>query len=284
MRTFEAGDIPILLDIITAAEWQGERQGEMCCPWCKRLLRADRLHDHDCRAAQLMGWARQVAAVLSAFLLAAGLLCGAAPLHAQEPPPAVSIVSAAGVSLSDESAVIPVFLLRFDAPVTVGDSPVCRLAVDVSLSGLPGESIDIQKPQTWKAGEVFGELQRRVGSDNDGGSTYVVGRAGFHTRILPADQTPRQRYARSYGVGVRVERRDAGGSIRRSVALLYGRSDVSSPHFDKGQILIEGHAKVANLAGADIVIGGDAYLSVSRSPSRGARDVLRVWVGAGWGG
>jgi hypothetical protein len=27
-----------------------------------------------------------------------------------------------------------------------------------------------------------------------------------------------------------------------------------------------------------------AFWVLSRSPSRGARDVLRVWVGAGWGG
>lgn len=203
--------------------------------------------------------------------------------RAQEPPATFAGVVAAGVSLSDESAAIPVLALKFNAPVTVGDSPICRLDVSLSLSGLPGESIDLEQPTTWKAAELFGELQRRVGQDYAGGSTYLVLRSGFHTRILPSDQTPRDRYARSTGIGVRVERRDKAGSIRRSIALLYGRSDVASPEFDAGQILVEGHAQVATIGGTSVVIGGDAYLSVSRSPSHGARDVLRVWVGAGWG-
>lgn len=214
--------------------------------------------------------------------LVAGLLCapGSATL-AQEPPATFSGVAAVGVSLSDESAAIPVLRLDFNGPLVLGDSPACRVDVTLQLSGLPGESIDLQEPTTWKAAEVFGELQRRVGSDRAGASTYVVLRGGFHTRILPSDQTPRERYARSYGAGVRLEHR-AAGSIRRSIALLYGRSDVVSPQFDYGQLMVEGHAKVASIAGASLVIGGDAYLSVSRTPAQGARDVLRLWVGAGW--
>lgn len=221
--------------------------------------------------------------VVAAFLLAGILLCGAAPLQAQEPPATFSGVVGAGVSLSDESAAIPVLQLRFNSPVAIGDSPVCRLDVTLSLSGLPGESIDLEQPTTWKAAEVHGELQRRIGSDGAGGSTYLVGRAGFHTRILPRDQTPLDRYARNYGVGVRVERRDGDGSIRRSIALLYGRSDVASPQFDYGQLMVEGHARLAGLGPVDVIVGGDAYLSVSRTPARGARDVLRIWVGAAFG-
>lgn len=219
-----------------------------------------------------------------AILLSLGLLYGAAPLRAQEPPATFSGVVGAGVSLSDESAAIPALRLAFNAPVAIGDNPVCRLDVTVQLSGLPGESIALEEPTTWKAAEIHGELQRRVGRDHAGGSTYLVLRGGFHTRILPADETPRDRYARSYGLGVRVERRDAAGSIRRSVALLYGRSDVASPEFDRGQLMVEGSAKIATIKGADVVFGGDAYLSVSRNPARGSRDVLRIWVGAGWGG
>jgi hypothetical protein len=221
---------------------------------------------------------------MRASALAAVLLYGAFPARAQEPPATFSGVVGAGVSLSDESAAIPELRLSFNAPVALGDSPVCRLDVTVQLSGLPGESIELEQPTTWKAAEIHGELQRRVGTDHAGGSTYVVLRGGFHTRILPSDETPRDRYARSYGLGVRVERRDGAGSIRRSIALLYGRSDVASPHFDSGQLLLDGFARIASVKGADIVIGGDAYLSVSRNPSHGARDVLRMWIGAGWGG
>lgn len=212
------------------------------------------------------------------------LACVASHLPAQEPGASLEAVTAAGVSLSDESAVIPVLRISSNAPLAIGDRAVARLDVSIALSGLPGESIELQEPQTWKAAEVFGELQRRIGSDGQGASTYVIWRGGFHTRILPSDETPRDRYARSYGLGVRVERRDSQGSIRRSIALLYGRSDVASPEFDAGQIMVEGHAKLAEVGAVDVILGGDAYLSVSRSPSHGARDVLRVWVGAGWGG
>ena len=216
------------------------------------------------------------------FLLLLALL----PLvaSADEPKATTEVVAAGGVSLSDESGTIPAIRVTTNAPLTIGDAPICRLDVSLALMGLPGASVDLEEPQTWKSAEVFGELQRRIGRGDDGASTYVVGRAGFHTRILPRDQTPRDRFARSYGVGVRAERRDEDGSIRRSIAILYGRSDVAAPKFGKGQILIEGHAKLTTVKGVDLIVGGDAYLSVSRSPGIGARDVLRVWTGLAWGG
>lgn len=209
-------------------------------------------------------------------------LFGAVAL-AEEPPASFEGMLGAGVSLSDDSAAIPIIRLAFNGPVAFGEDPVCRLAVDVALLGLPGESVSLQKPQTWKSAEVFGELQRRVGTDYHGSSTYVVARGGFHTRIIPKDPAPRDRYARSYGVGIRVERRDTTGSIRRTIALLYGRSDVADPHFDKGQLMVEGSAKIADIKGAAVTVGGDAYLNVSRTSGRGVRDVARAWVGVSWG-
>jgi hypothetical protein len=220
---------------------------------------------------------------MRSFLLAAGLLCGAAVLRADEPPASFSGMIGVGASMSDASEAIPIIRMEFNAPVAFGDEDVARLDVAVALMGLPGDEVDINKPKTWKSAEVHGELQRRIGSDYHGSSTYLVGRAGFHTRIIPSDPAPRDRYARSYGVGVRVERRDEDHSIRRTIAVLYGRSDVANPHWDKGQIIVEGSARIAGVAGVEVIVGGDAYLNVSRTQGRGVRDVARVWVGASWG-
>jgi len=124
----------------------------------------------------------------------------------------------------------------------------CRVRVEVRGEGLL----------------VADRLERSVGLDRT-----VIQAAGERVQV----------------VAVRLaERRDEDGSIRRSIAILYGRSDVAAPKFGKGQIMVEGHTKLTTVKGVDLIVGGDAYLSVSRKPGPGARDVLRVWSGIAWGG
>lgn len=214
-----------------------------------------------------------------------GFMLWYVPAWAQEPATTVTALAGGGVSLSDDSAAIPKILVSVDAPLHIGEAgqALGRLRVDLAISGLPGGAVNLEDPITWKSAELYGEYQRRVGAW-EGSETLIVGRAGFLTRILPADQKPRQRFARVYAAGVRAQKREAG-VITRSVALMYGRSEVASPdQFHAGQIVIEGHVQLAKARGVTITIQGDAHLQIGHRNGPGERDVLRMGVMAGWGG
>lgn len=225
-----------------------------------------------------------ILAIFLGILAALGLTASARGADLPEPPSSVSVLAGAGVSMSDESAAWPIARISVESPLFLGRSPYGRLAIDVSFLGLPGDSIDLRKVETYKALDFAGEYKWRIGASPGGaGATYAVGRAAFATRVLPTDPSPRDRYARSYGVGVRAEHREAG-VITRAVEVLYGRSEIASPEAGKGQLMVAGHVTVTTVRGVSLVIGGDAHLNIGKSiAARGARDVGRVWVAASIG-
>lgn len=207
-------------------------------------------------------------------------------VRAQEPEATVTVLAGAGVSLSDESAAIPSLRVTVDSPAFVGQSgdALGRLRVDLVLSGLPGETVKLEDPLTWTSAELYGEGQRRIGSWGGSESLLVV-RGGFITRILPRDEEPRQRFARTYTAGLRAQHRGADGIVSRSIALMYGRSEVASPdRFHAGQVVVEGHVRLATVRGVDVTISGDAHLTLGKDRQRGERDVMRLGVAVGWGG
>lgn len=220
-------------------------------------------------------------AAIAAVVL--GLATWASPLELPEPPGTVSVLTGAGVSMSDESSAWPFARIAVETPVYFGRAAVGRMDVTVTFLGLPGDTLDLAQVETYKALEFSAGYKYRIGSSEDGSSaTYAVGRAAFATRVLPTDPAPRDRYARSYGLGVRAEHREAG-VITRAVEVLYGRSEIASPEAGKGQLMVAGHVTVTTVRGVSLVIGGDAHLNVGKSVARGARDVARVWVAASIG-
>lgn len=219
-------------------------------------------------------------------LLALALTLVAAQVRADEVPEPPSRVQGAigvGASFSDDSsAILPAARIELDAPLYVGAKPLLRLMVALQLAALPGQELNIADPATFASAEVVGELGRRIGRSPDGlGETVISVRGGWATRILPTDEQDRERYARQWGLMFRSQRRDADGNVTRSIAAGWGRADVVSPEFDKGQIIVDGKVRLVDLGWGAIELWADAYLSVSRTPTSGSRDLMRVWVSVG---
>jgi hypothetical protein len=227
------------------------------------------------RRAQRNGPCRRLPLIALAALAVAS---SAHALELPEPPGTVSVLTGAGVSMSDESAAWPFARVSVETPVFVGRSAFGRMNIDVTFLGLPGDTLDLQDVATYKALEFSAGYKWRIGASDDGASsTYVTGRAAFATRVLPADPAPRDRYARVYGAGIRAEHREAG-VITRAVEALYGRSEIASPEMHYGQLMVSGHVRVVTAKGVALIVGGDAHLNIGKSVARGARDVARIWL------
>lgn len=258
---------------------------------CPPVLLPEALTIHDVKETQGVGRVPSWTLGSLTFLLAAGLLCGAATIQAQDEPPAAVEVSAGAVASlsSDESAVLPTATVLVDAPVYLGQgSAIGRVFVRGTLSGLPGETVDLGNVSTFKAFEVVGEYERRIGVSYDGGSsTYVVARGQFATK-LASDPAPRVRYPRAYGVGVAFERRDAVGIARRA-EIIVGRSQIASPDsWGKGQVIVDLSVRLAKFkvggVQSTVNLRVESHLNIARALPRGTRDVTRAYVeaAAGW--
>jgi len=220
------------------------------------------------------------------LILGAVIVLGAMQARSDElpePPSRVQGAIGVGASFSDDSsAILPAARIELDAPLYVGAKPLLRLSVALQLAALPGQELNVTDPATFASAEVVGELGRRIGRSPDGlGETMISVRGGWATRILPTDEQDRERYARQWGVMFRSQRRDADGNVTRAIAAGWGRADVVSPEFDKGQIIVDGKVRLVDLGWGAVELWADAYLSVSRTPTSGARDLMRVWVSLG---
>lgn len=219
--------------------------------------------------------------VASAFLLAAGLLCGASPVGAQEPPATVEILAGAGVSVSDDSAAVPVALVGVDAPVYLGDESVARIRAALRLHGSPGQTLDLERVDTFQGAELDAQLERRIGAGGNS-ATYVVTGGGFATRRDARGEGPRERFPLWYYAGLAVEHRPGSdGPPSRRFMVGMGSSEVCHPTSRAPRdLIVQGHVRVATARGVSFVIQGDAARPLWGS----GRGVFRIAVLTGWGG
>ncbi len=271
------------------SERHGDRRQAAQAPIARRRVGRDR-RPRQRRRDQRFGTVAR--GLVVAALAALAVLAIAAPARAAdlpEPASSVTVLTGAGISMSDQTQAWPLARIGVDAPIFLGhDRAIGRLDVTLTLAGLPGDTLDLARVETYKALELSAAYKRRIGASGDGSSsTYVVGRSGFLTRVLPSDPAPRDRYARVYGAGVRAEHRDQG-EVTRAIEVIYGRSEVASPDMYHGQLVVSGHVKVVDVKGVSLVIGADAHLNLGKRDASayyyGAarpRDVARVWVSVG---
>jgi len=216
-------------------------------------------------------------------LLLALLAVGAGHATAAEAPNAgpLTIAAQAGglVTLTGEdTALTPAATIDVDGPLAIGEGAPLRVRVELRLTTLPGESIDLADPQTFRGATVDVSLRRIVGRLASGDqeiTTAVVALAGFGTR-LSAEPGPVDRLIRRYAGGVRLAEARSGAEL----AVLFGRDELAAEAFGLGQVLVRGRVPVPATAGVAHLVG-DAVLSVGRED--GARDVLRVGVQADLG-
>lgn len=215
------------------------------------------------------------------------LLAIAPAALASEPASTVSVAAGVGLAVSDETAAYPEVTVEGDVPVYVGDAAVARLRARLELSGLPGEATDasglsLLDPQNFKAAGAGLALSRRIGrgpSDQVDGSqqgVYVEVVGETWTRLVTRDAQPRDRFAGALTAGVRLERRSLSGQVERYVSARWGRSDVASPTFGMGQVVIEGRARIVGYQGVNLTVGARVDVDVARSAT--GRDRFNVFV------
>lgn len=235
----------------------------------------------------------------AAFLLAAGLLCGAAPLQAQTPAPTptplpdwnVSISAGGLVTMSADAGtdVTPTAFVDVDAKLPVGKVRDLRSYFRLGITSAPGQSVDLADPSTFRAAEVGMGVAYEVGESAEI-RTYLVAEAGFQTR-LPGDPEPTDRVLHYYGGGVRLTHSSGSG-----ITVILGRDQVAdavippplpdgtTPSYQGVQAILYGSLAIPGTKGYGLLIG-DATVNVYTPSVAGSvkRDVVRIGLAAAWG-
>ncbi len=107
------------------------------------------------------------------------LLLALAPF-AQGTEPAASARVHAGYAaiLASKAAYRPVVAVDVDAPVSLGRVSIARVQAKLGINGIESKPIDPSDARTFGSGEFEVAILRRVGSDSDGGASYIGLRGG----------------------------------------------------------------------------------------------------------
>jgi len=134
------------------------------------------------------------------------------------------------VVLSEKAAAVPTALVEVDAPVALGRESVARVMALLRISGVAGdEKFSVGDASTFNSAEFELWIKRRIGSDYDGGATYVYMHGGGAVLRDSHGAEPYQRNPLWYSVGLTLERRESKKFPKRWVSIGYGHSDISSP-------------------------------------------------------
>lgn len=157
------------------------------------------------------------------------LLC-ALPLAAQDEPHASDQVSLGAAAVVQEDAtIVPAAIIGVDFPVYLGHSPVLRAYTLLAIDGAAGETLAPGDVRTFRALRFDAWLQRRIGTDGEGGSTYLAAHVGGAARLDTAGREPFVRAPLWWSAGLVFERRADEHFPHRRAALGFGHSDLSSP-------------------------------------------------------
>lgn len=213
----------------------------------------------------------------------------AAPAYASdnEPPSIITVSGGVGVAISDDSAAFPEVYIEADTPMYLFDErSVGRLRARLELLQLPGDAVQedgpsLLTPEIFRAAGGSLAYSFRIGkspmaADGSQQSVYVEIAAEAWTRFVTRDERPRDRLAKAISAGVRVERRTLSGNVERFVSARWGRSDVASPSFGAGQVIVEGRAQLYNYRGTSLSVGARIDADVLRAP--GGRDRFEVYT------
>lgn len=181
------------------------------------------------------------------------------------------------------TAVLPGVRLRVDGPVAFGERTPLEIYSILELGGQPGETVDPTQVATFKAAEFTGGLAKVIGDARRGTQhlrTFVFLEGGFATR-LPHDPGPAERYPRRLVMGFGVEEMESGARAR----LGFGDVGAAGP-VSWRQVIVAGEAPLKKFGSVDVVLGGDAVITIGKDPfvSGAQRDIFRAFVGARVGG
>lgn len=176
------------------------------------------------------------------------------------------------------AATVPTALIFVDAPISTNAHPFRVQALTV-LSALPGETLDISKPETFRAVEFSLRVAQRPA---DSLLFSVYAEAGFATR-LPGDFTPRDKTARWAGAGIAFDQNARGAlSVGAGVDQRLSGQYVAAAHV-RGYVALWKAGPNSDIEGGEVRLVGEAILGLDFGASvRSARrDVVRLGVTVG---
>ena len=208
--------------------------------------------------------------------------------RAGEPPSTVAASVALGISASDETAAYPEVRVESDFPLGRG----VRGRAVLEFTGLPGETLDLRDPTTFRAAGATVALslaaKDTVGADPLNTVRFVQQRIAIElvgatwTRLVTRDAHPRDRFVSEGSVRLRVERRSLAGDVERYVSVGAGHCGIAYAA-DRGfhpALILEGRARVVSVLGTALEIG--ARVDKALFAGLAGRDRFSVSVGAAW--
>ena len=198
----------------------------------------------------------------------------AEPAPEPTPPPNMKLSLLAGgvASLSaDASGVAPLVRIRAEARLSKSDKgPNIHVLAD--LTALPGESIALEDPQTYRALEFSAALSQPLPSPL---LFSVYAEAGFASR-LPSDPAPRDRSAKWGSAGFLFQTKDRAGRLTLGLG---GDQRLSGEWV--AAVQVTGHVKIREAKGVSVYLVGSAVLALDLGARNAAAPIARDSVRAG---
>lgn len=213
---------------------------------------------------------------VTAVVLVAGSLWSEVA-RAQSPRPEdVELSALAGgvVSLATEAevGVSPLMALEVATPLSSWEMTP-RLRVRLKLTDLPGETVVLQDPRSYRAVEASMTICQPIDD-----SIYIdlCLEAGFASR-LPTDPGPLNKAAR-WGAGLARFGRTGRGWLTVGLA-----RDQRLDGLYRWTAVVAGAVKMAEAFGVEAQVVGDAILGIETGPNASRRDLVRVGLAVGVG-
>ena len=198
------------------------------------------------------------------------------PSPTPEPNLRVSILAGGLASISaDASGVAPMARIRTEARLTKSAAgPSLHVVAD--LTALPGESVALEDPQTFKALEFSAGISQPL----PGPLLFALYAEGGFASRLPADTAPRDRSAKWAALGFLFQTKDRAHRL----ALGIGRDQRLSGQWVTA-VTASGHVKLREERGISVYLVGSAVLSMETELVGNlrpvARDSIRIGVAVG---
>lgn len=232
----------------------------------------------------------------SRHIRVAALLLALLPLMASAAEePAASVRAHAGYSavMSSQADALPTAAVEVDAPVSLGHASVARVQAKLAALGIAGKTFDGADVRTFGSVEFELAIRRRIGSDYDGGATYLGVRGGGAALRDAKGDAPYQRTPIWWAVELTLERRNGDHFPHRWVSLGFGHSDISSPPRSAPStlgaaardnaprdLIVSGSVQVKGPIGTSVIFSGDVHRGLW---GKRATQQARMSTSATWG-
>ncbi len=223
---------------------------------------------------------------------ALSVLLFAAFLAEAEPPASVRGSIGYSAVMTEAVDAVPTASVEVDAPISLGKASIARLLAQLRIEGIAGKSLNVGDVRTFGSAELELIFKRRVGRDNQGGSTYVGIRGGGAALRNASGDAPYQRNPLWWAVEFTLERREKDSFPHRWVSVGFGHSDISSPptrrpgSFSSAardaqprDLIVSGSVSVDGPSRSALIISGDCHRGIW---GRNATTQVRLSTSVSW--